>query len=191
MIGYLDGVLAAKSAESCIIDVHGVGYRVSCSTTTLAGLPAEGGRCKLFVHTHVREDTLALFAFATPAEQAMFEALIAVSGVGPKVALAVCSAFTPESFRRAVATDDAAAVSGVPGIGRKTAQRVILDLKEKLALPDLAVVGEGGDALVKARSALENLGYSAGEVRVALAEVAPGEEATVEDVIKSALKVLA
>lgn len=191
MIAYLDGILVVRSFDHAIVDVGGIGYRVACSATTLAGLPAAGARCKLYTHTHVREDALALFGFATEAEQEMFEALIGVSGVGPKVALAVCSAFAPDPFRRAVATDDAATIAAVPGIGRKTAQRMILDLKEKLSLPDLAVVGKGSDALVQARSALENLGYSPGEVRVALAEVAPDQGSDVEDVIKSALKVLA
>ena len=191
MIGYLSGTLAARSADSCIIDVGGVGYRVACSSTTAARLPHEGAACKIFTHMHVREDVLALFGFATEAEQQMFEALIAVSGVGPKVALTVCSAFTSDSFRRAVVTDDVAAISSVPGIGKKSAQRIILELKEKLSLPDLAVVGDGADPVALARSALENLGYSSGEVRVALSEVAASESATAAEVIKDALKVLA
>ena len=191
MIAYLDGVLAVRAQDHAVIDVGGVGYRLACSTTTLSSLPHEGSRCRLFTHTHVREDVLALFGFSSAAEQAMFEALISVAGVGPKVALAVCSAFNPDAFRRAIATDDAAGISSVPGIGRKTAQRMILELKEKLSLPDLAVVGNGSDALVQARSALENLGYSPGEVRVALAEVSSDSETDVQDVIKSALKVLA
>jgi Holliday junction DNA helicase RuvA len=139
----------------------------------------------------VREDALALFGFATSLEQRTFEALLSVAGVGPKVALQVCSAFTPESFRRALVTGDVDTISSVPGIGKKTAQRILLDLKEKLELPDLEIVGSQPDTLAKARSALENLGYSPGEVRVALAEAAPEEEGAVEDVIKAALKVLA
>ncbi|MDQ3952025.1 MAG: Holliday junction branch migration protein RuvA, partial [Actinomycetota bacterium] len=134
---------------------------------------------------------LALFGFATESEQRIFEALLGVNGVGPKVALQVCSAFTPDALRKALVTDDVAAISAVPGIGKKTAQRMVLDLKEKLALPDLEVVGVRPDALSKARSALENLGYSSGEVRVALSEAGPADEATVEDIVKSALRVLA
>jgi Holliday junction DNA helicase RuvA len=191
MIAYLDGVLAVRATDHAIVDVGGMGYRVACSTTTLGRLPIEGARCKLFTHTHVREDALALFGFASQGEQEMFEALISVSGVGPKVALAVCSTFTPDSFRRAVATDDVGTISSVPGIGRKTAQRTILELKEKLSLPDLAVVGTGSDSLVQARSALENLGYSPTEVRVALSEIASENTEDVQSVIKSALKVLA
>ena len=190
MIGFLDGSIAAKTADGCFIEVGGVGYRVACSATTLAALPAEGGRFRLWTHTHVREDALALFGFATEAEQRLFEALIGVAGVGPKVALAVCSAFTPDSFRRALSTDDAAAIAAVPGIGKKTAQRMLVDLKERLSVPDLQVVGVGLDVLTLARSALENLGYSPGEVRAALGEVRPDGSDRVEDVVKSALKVL-
>jgi Holliday junction DNA helicase RuvA len=111
--------------------------------------------------------------------------------VGPKVALQMCSAFSVEAFRRALVTDDVAAISSVPGIGKKTAQRILLELKEKLSLPDLAIVGTQPDTLSKARSALENLGYSPGEVRVALGELDVAGDDTVEVVVKSALRVLA
>lgn len=191
MIGFVRGKVAGRTTEGCFVDVAGVGYRLACSATTLAALPPDGGEVRLWTHLHVREDVLALFGFATESEQRIFEALLGVNGVGPKVALQVCSAFTPEALRKSIVTDDVAAISSVPGIGKKTAQRMILDLKEKLALPDLEVVGARPDALSKARSALENLGYSAGEVRVALGEAAPPDEASVEDIVKSALKVLA
>ncbi|MDQ4126068.1 MAG: Holliday junction branch migration protein RuvA [Actinomycetota bacterium] len=191
MIGFLKGKVAARTTDGCFVDVNGVGYRLACSATTLAALPPEGGETRLWTHLHVREDALSLFGFATESEQRIFEALLGVNGVGPKVALQVCSAFTPDALRKALVTDDVAAISSVPGIGKKTAQRMILDLKEKLALPDLEVVGVRPDALSKARSALENLGYSSGEVRVALSEAAPAEEASVEDIVKSALRVLA
>ena len=191
MIGYLKGEVAAADGDGCIIDVGGVGYRLACSGTTLGGLPATGETARLFTHLHVREDVLALYGFATEAERMMFEALIAVSGIGPKVALQLCSAFAPEAFRRALVTDDVDAICSVPGIGKKTAGRVILELKEKLDLPDLAVVGSRRDTLSQARSALENLGYSPGEVRAALGELQPKEDESVETVVRSALKVLA
>jgi Holliday junction DNA helicase RuvA len=190
VIGFLDGSIAAKTRDGCFIDVGGVGYRLACSATTLAALPAEGGRARIWTHTHVREDTLALFGFATEAEQRLFEALIGVAGVGPKVALAVCSAFTPESFRSALATGDTAGIASVPGLGKKTAQRIVIDLKERMSVPDLQVVDGSPDLLSLARSALENLGYSPGEVRAALGEVQPAASDRVEDVVKSALKVL-
>lgn len=191
MIGYLDGTLAATDGDGCIIDVGGVGYRLACSGTTLSSLPAVGERARLFTHMHVREDILALYGFASESEKVMFGALIGVSGIGPKVALQLCSAFAPDAFRRALVTDDIDAICSVPGIGKKTAGRVVLELKEKLDLPDLAVVGSRRDTLTQARSALENLGYSPGEVRAVLGELRPDEDDSVEAVIRSALKVLA
>jgi holliday junction DNA helicase RuvA len=191
MIAFLDGIVAGKSPDACLIDVGGVGYRVVCSATTLARLPGEGDRVRIWTHTHVREDALALFGFASEAEQRLFELSMGVSGVGPKVALQICSAFTPDGFRRAIAIDDVAAISSVPGLGKKTAQRLVLELKEKLALPDLQVVGNAPVTLSQVRSALENLGYSAPEIRAALGEVDPAPDASVEDLVKSALKVLA
>ncbi|HEX2240565.1 MAG TPA: Holliday junction branch migration protein RuvA [Actinomycetota bacterium] len=191
MIGFLQGKVAGRTAELCFLDVGGVGYRVACSAKTLAALPGVGEQTLLWTHLNVREDQLALYGFAAESELEMFEALIGVAGVGPKVAVAVCSAFTPESFRRALVTDDLAAITSVPGIGKKTAQRMLLELKDKLELPDLAIAGTNPDALAQARSALENLGYSSGEVRVALNELTPEDAASVEDVVKSALRVLA
>jgi Holliday junction DNA helicase RuvA len=174
-----------------LIDVGGVGYKLHCSSSTLSSLPADGDTTLLWTHIHVREDVLALYGFGSETELRMFEALLGVATVGPKMALQICAAFTPESFRKALVTDDVAAFSSVSGVGKKTAQRILLDLKEKLDLPDLALVGSQPDAISKARSALENLGYSPGEVRVALGEVAPTDDDSVEEVIKSALKALA
>jgi Holliday junction DNA helicase RuvA len=191
MIGYLSGTVAVADDSGCIIDVAGVGYRLACSGTTLAGLPGVGDDARLFTHLHVREDILALYGFASEAERTMFEALIGVSGIGPKVALQLCSAFAPDAFRRALVTDDVDSICSVPGIGKKTAARVVLELKEKLDLPDLAIVGTRKDTLSQARSALENLGYSPGEVRAALGELPLSEEESVEAVVRSALKVLA
>lgn len=191
MIGFLKGVVAARTTDGCFIDVGGVGYKLVCSTTTLAQLPADGKQCTVWTHTHVREDALALFGFATEPEQHMFEMLIGVAGVGPKVALQMCSAFDADSFKRALVTDDVAALASVPGIGKKTAGRIVLDLKGKLDLPDLQVVGSKPDQVAKARSALENLGYSHSEIREALQEAPPSSEASLEEILKTALKVLA
>ncbi len=191
MIGFLDGEVAVRLPDGCYLDVGGVGYKLSCSTTSLSALPATGQRIRLWTHTYVREDTLALYGFVSEGERSMFEALLGVSGVGPKVALQVCSAFAPEAFRRVLATDDTDTIASVPGIGKKTAGRIVLDLKEKLQLPDLELVGSGRDAVAQARSALGNLGYSTAEVRAALAALSPDEEDSVADVVKSALRVLA
>jgi len=190
VIGFLQGAVAGRTADGCFIDVSGVGYRLTCSARTIAALPADGREVRLFTHVHVREDALALFGFESESEQRIFELLIAVGGVGPKVALAVCSAFSAEDLRRALVSDDVAAISSVPGIGKKTAQRIVLELKENLALPDLALVGDGPDTVTKARSALENLGYSPGEVRVALNEIALKDDHSVEDLVRAALKEL-
>jgi Holliday junction DNA helicase RuvA len=191
VIGYLRGTIAGRGEESCLLEVSGVGYSLNCSSKTLAALPRDGATVQLFTHLHVREDVLALYGFAEEAELKMFEALLGVASVGPKVALQMCSAFAPDAFKRALVTDDLAGLASVPGIGKKTAQRILLDLKEKLDLPDLALVGSKPDTVSRARSALENLGYSPGEVRVALGEAHPSEDESVEDVIKTALKVLA
>jgi Holliday junction DNA helicase RuvA len=191
MIGYLRGEVASRDPEGCTIDVGGVGYRLQCSTTTLASVPPDGGATRLWTHLHVREDALTLYGFATEAERALFEALISVAGVGPKVALGICSAFIPDALRRAVAMGDVDGLASVPGIGKKTAGRIVLELKEKLSLPDLEVVGPAGANSSQARSALENLGYSAPEVRAVLAELGPPPDAPVEDVVKRALRLLA
>jgi Holliday junction DNA helicase RuvA len=191
MIGFLQGSVAGLFGDGCFLDVNGVGYRLSCSTSTLRALPPEGSSFRLWTYLHVREDAMTLYGFSTESEQRIFEALLSVAGVGPKVALAVCSALSPDALRRALVTDDTEAIAAVPGIGKKTAQRIVLDLKEKLALPDLEVADVRRDSLRQARSALENLGYSPGEVRAALAEIGPDPDRPVEDVVKHALKVLA
>ena len=190
MIGFLEGRVGLLTADVCYLDVGGVGYKVTCPTTTLGRLPEVGETVRLFTHLHVREDALALYGFATDAERVMFDALLSVSGVGPKVALAVCSAFAPDAFRRALVTDDVEGLSSVPGLGKKTASRIVLDLKEKLQLPDLEIVGARPDTVAQARSALQNLGYSPAEVRVAMSRV-EANGSSVEDVIKEALRVLA
>jgi holliday junction DNA helicase RuvA len=190
VIGFLSGVLAERTVEGCVLDVGGVGYSLSCSGATLGALPHEGAKCRLFTHLHVRDDAMVLFGFATDSERTIFESLLSVAGVGPKVAQGVCSAMTPDQFRSAVATDDVAGIASVPGIGKKTAQRIVIDLKEKLAVPDLKVVSGERDALGQARSALENLGYSPAEVRSALSDVTSESEDDVQSVIRSALRVL-
>lgn len=191
MIGFLDGKVAGRGPNLAWLDVNGVGYQFSCSSTTLRALPEDGQPAKVWTHMYVREDQLALFGFATQSEQRLFEALIGVNGIGPKVALQICSSFAPEALRKAVVTDDVAALASVPGIGKKTASRIVLELKEKLDLPDLQVVGETRDALIEARSALENLGYSPAEVREVLSDLDVEPSARTEDVVRVALRSLA
>lgn len=190
MIGFLSGTVAGRTEDGCSLEVGGVGYSLACSASTLRALPSEGEKARLWTHLHVREDALALFGFASQAERSMFEGLLSVAGVGPKVALQVCSAFPSEAFRRVLVTGDVGALSSVPGIGKKTAQRILLDLKDKLDLPDLELVGTRPDAVAQARSALENLGYSPGEVRVALSEVTEDQAEDVAGLVKAALRAL-
>lgn len=190
MIGFLRGEVAVVTPGGCVLDVGGVGYSLACPTTTLAGLPRPGAATRLWTHLHVREDELTLYGFAGEEERTVFEALLGVSGIGPKVALSLCSSLPPEAFRRALAGDDVSALAAVPGIGRKTAQRVLIDLKEKLA----GAAGDapyGSETVSRARSALENLGYSPVEVRSALESLDGEAGDSVEDVVRSALKVLA
>jgi Holliday junction DNA helicase RuvA len=190
VIGFLEGILGGKTADGCLLNVGGVGYKLTCSTTTMAALPPDGQSCRLWTHLHVREELLALYGFESESEQVMFEALLGVGGVGPKVAVQMCSAFSAESFRRALVAQDAVSIASVPGIGKKTAERIVLELKDKLGTSELEVASGGGDVLTKARSALENLGYSPGEVRVALSRVEETSGVSIEEVIKSALQVL-
>jgi Holliday junction DNA helicase RuvA len=191
MIGFLSGRIAGRTGGGCLLDVGGVGYRLTCSTATLAALPADGESSRLWTHLLVRDDSLALFGFATEAEQGQFEALLGVAGIGPKVALAVCSGFTADAFRRALASDDVAALASVPGLGRRTAQRLLVDLKDRFDVPATDAAGGAREILAQARSALENLGYSSGEVRAALNGVPAGPDTAVEDVVRDALKELA
>ena len=170
MIAYLTGRVADKSAGACIVDVGGVGFRMAMSTSSLAALPAEGDTVTVHVHLYVREDELSLFGFESTDERTLFEQLLTVSGVGPKVALATLSALSPGMLTEAIAREDVALTSSVPGIGKKTAQRIILDLKDKLGLPDLAASapGVGADVVAEATEALLGMGFSSSEAAVAL-----------------------
>lgn len=190
MIAFLTGKVAAKTTAYALIDVGGVGFKLAMSTPSLAALPAEGDEVTVHAYLHVREDELALFGFESDEERALFERLISVSGVGPKVALNVLSALAPDALKRALASEDVALLSSVPGIGKKTAQRLIIELKDKLDLPDLAPAGGGPEpvAAAAARDALLSMGFSPGEAAVALRD-APAD-ATAEQLLRMALKAL-
>jgi Holliday junction DNA helicase RuvA len=171
VIASLRGRPVAVDAEGLVLDVNGVGYRLLA--TPAAVRKAHGAEeVTLETHLHVREDALQLFGFASAAERQLFELLLGVSGVGPKVALAIVSAYSPAELRRALAREDTALFESIPGIGRKTAQRVVLELREKAgdlepAGPSLA--GTPADHVV-AREALVELGYSVAEAEHRLAE---------------------
>jgi Holliday junction DNA helicase RuvA len=174
MIASLRGVPLTRAAESLVLDVNGVGYRLYATPSALRKAE-RGDEISLETYLHVRDDALQLYGFGEPGERELFELLLGVSGVGPKVALAIVSGYTPADLRRAIAREDAALFESIPGIGRKTAQRVCLELKEKIA--PLSVVpaeaGGEGDGHVVARDALVELGYSVGEAEKRLAETDP------------------
>jgi len=172
MIAFLTGRVAGKTPTHALIEVHGVGYQLAMSSGSLAALPPEGGDVTVHTYLYVREDELSLFGFESPAEKRAFELLITVNGVGPKVALAALSTLSPERLAAAVSADDAATISSVPGIGGKTAQRIILDLKDKLgAGVEFSGTPRGAAAATvsaEATDALLGMGFSAAEAAAAL-----------------------
>ncbi len=174
MIGQLRGLPVSRSADSVVLDVGGVGYLLHATPSAVR--KAEGaGELTLQTYLHVREDALQLYGFAEAGERELFELLLGVSGVGPKVALAIVSGYTPSELRRAIVREDVALFESIPGIGRKTAQRVCLELQEKIA--PLSVVptegGGDGDGHLVARDALVELGYSVNEAEKRLADTDP------------------
>jgi holliday junction DNA helicase RuvA len=190
MIAFLTGTVVRKGASHALLDVGGVGYKLAMSTGSLSALPAEGDDATVWTHLHVREDELSLFGFESEAEKESFEHLITVSGVGPKVALAALSALSPDALAQAVAAEDVATISSVPGIGKKTAQRIILDLKDRLGLPDSALGGGlgktgGGAVLAETTDALLGMGFSAAEVAVAMKGLEGGDS---QSLLKHALR---
>lgn len=196
MIGYLRGKVTHLFSEYCFIDVGGVGYRVFIPSSTRQELGL-GGDALLFTYLNVREDALLLYGFHSQEEYDMFQLLISISGVGPKVALGVLSAISPADFAIAVSQKNAALLTRIPGIGKKTAERMILELKDKLGLPEsLAAAPSAGraanpagpaDEMQEALQALMALGYSQAEIVPVLHKVkAEGQSAA--EMIKLALK---
>jgi len=191
MIAFLTGTVVRKGASFALLDVNGVGYQLSMTTGSLAALPADGDEVTIWTHLHVREDEVSLFGFESEDEKASFEELITVTGVGPKVALATLSALSPQALAQAVASDDVALISTVPGVGKKTAQRMILDLKDKLGAPELGRAasrgGGAGAALAETSDALLAMGFSAAEVSSAVKGFeGPGNDA--QELLKYALR---
>lgn len=202
MISFLRGTVAAKTLSQAVIDVNGVGYACGVSATTSAALPVPGSDEQVLVHTYlqVREDALTLYGFASVDERAVFERLIAITGVGPKLALSVLSSFSPSVLRQVVSAGDEKRMATVPGVGKKTASRMLLELKDALKadLFDLAggsgaVLGgsaaqaAGASALDEAAQALLSMGFSSDEAGVALKGY-DGAATDVQAAIKYALK---
>jgi holliday junction DNA helicase RuvA len=194
MIGSLRGVVIERPAPGeVIVEVGGVGYRVSVPISFLAGLGGPGTAVFLHVHTHVREDAIVLFGFAHADERRCFEALLGAHGVGPSLALAILSSMSPAALSTAVLEDDVDTLCQVPGVGKKTAARLLLELKARLDLPTLGAEnppgGGPGAPRGEVRMALAELGYGPEEIRGVMDAV--DDDAPVEEMVKSALRHLA
>jgi holliday junction DNA helicase RuvA len=163
MIAFLRGRLISKTPSQAIVECGGVGYDATISVATFTSLPAEGAEARLHIYTHVREDALALFGFAEPQEKRMFEKLLTISGIGPKLAITVLSGIDTSRLVTAIRGGDHATLTRIPGIGKKTAERVVLELKDKLddmAVEPAAASAHYGPAGDDALSAMVNLGYA-------------------------------
>ncbi len=199
MIGILRGKIALRSAEGeVIIDVGGVGYRVAVTPATAVALMVGGSsnEATLFIHTHVREDAIVLYGFVHDDERRCFEVLLGSHGVGPSLALAIMAVLSPASLSTAVLEDDLDMLCTVPGVGRKTAARLVIELKSRLDLPDLSLEmpgSSGGGATrtsrSEARAALAELGYAPDEIRGALDGLR--DDVGVEEMLRLALRELA
>ena len=192
MIAGLDGTLEQINTDSAIIRVGGVSFQVYTPASTLGQLGSMGDRVRLHTHLHWKEDSTALYGFATSQELDLFKMLIAVSGVGPKSALSVLSTLKPDDLVSAILGSNADLIAQSPGIGKKTASRVILDLKEKLekgwgGMVSICPTGDNADMI----AALTNLGYSVADASRAAAAVPSSEDLTLEDKIRLALRNLA
>ena len=188
MIGSLRGVLAERKPEGVIIDVGGVGYEVAMSPSVVESLPADRGEVVISTHMQVWSEGMRLFGFAHPEDRDLFRLLISAQGVGPKVGLAILSTLGAQTVRAAVRAEDVTTFTRVSGVGKKTAQRLILDLKGKLEAAEASVVG-GAARSPHLWEALAGLGYRDAEIRRAVAAVDPG--APIEDQLKAALAELA
>jgi Holliday junction DNA helicase RuvA len=198
MIARIHGTLVEKSVLHCVVDVHGTGYRVVVPLTTFYELPETGQQVILHIHTHVREDAISLYGFHTAGEREVFQLMISVSGIGPKLAVNVLSGIDARELVRAVLEADLKRLTGIPGVGRKTAERMILELKEKVA--KLEREGDTGAVAVQrdlqiqedALSALINLGYRAPVAKDAVDRVLGDESATLtlDRLLKQALRIL-
>lgn len=184
MIGSLRGKLISARPDNVIVETGGVGYQINIPVSMLSGLPAEGSEVFLHIYTHVREDALHLYGFTTEDDKKMFTALISVNGVGPKMAMNILSGIQARDFLNAIDTEDVAMLCRVPGLGKKTAHRLILELREKLPS-----ARQAGDRLFDdTMSALINLGYRRSEAQAALETAYKKGLSSIEDLLKEALR---
>lgn len=202
MIGRLSGIVVQKQPPLLVLDVNGVGYEVEAPMSTFYELPPEGQKANLLIHTHVREDALQLFGFATDIERRFFRTLIKISGVGAKMALTILSGINAETFASYVQQEDATALTKLPGVGKKTAQRLIVEMKDKLEkdvfagaiLPVMAAPASAAPAEMQAANPVEEavtaliaLGYKPPEASKMVRAVAKGADST-EELIRLALQ---
>jgi Holliday junction DNA helicase RuvA len=200
MIARISGILIQKSVTHCVVDVHGTGYRIIVPLSTFYELPKEDQPVVLHVHTHVREDAISLYGFHTREEREVFQMMISVSGIGPKLAVNILSGIAAGELVRAVTEEDLKRLTGIPGVGKKTAERMILELKDKaakLGRDDVTVctvaVKTGDQVKEDALSALVNLGYKDSAVKDVVDRImrkAP-ETPSLDQLLKQALRTLA
>jgi Holliday junction DNA helicase RuvA len=200
MIGYIKGTIEAIREDSVIIDNHGIGYQVLLPLTVLSNMRMDGKEVKLYTYMHVREDQIALFGFESANQLHMFELLITVNGIGPKGALGILSTLSVSALMMAIVSQDAKTISKAPGVGAKSAQRVILDLKDKVAAEDIMyqevadtvdeVASDTPTSQSEAYEGLIGLGYSASQAAKACARVEDAEHKDTEQVLREALKYL-
>ncbi len=200
MIAFLQGVLTAKFPDRIEMDVNGIGYELFVSQRTLQALPTTGKSILLKSYLHVREDVLQLFGFLKDSEKQTFLLALSVSGIGPRAAMNILSAFTPEAFYQAILHNDLATLKSIPGIGQKTAQHVVLELKDKVTkltgngvLSEESVFNVETKNISDAVQAMMTLGYSVAESRRAVLAAIHvlGEKSTVEEILRSSLKSIA
>lgn len=193
MISFLRGKLLFKHPNQAVVDVNGVGYEANITVPTFSELPGPGAEVALFIHTHVREDALSLFGFLRAEEKQLFEKLISVSGIGPKLAITILSGLSAQAAVAAIQGNDVAALTRVPGIGKKTAERMVLELRDKLqglgGAPPAAVAASPMEEDVI--SALLNLGYNRGMAEKALARAGKTEGQSFDELFRRALGALA
>ncbi len=191
MLHHIKGTLFEKKQDSIVVDVNGIGFEISVSSITYLTIPDEGSIVTLYLHTQVREDDIHLYGFSTPVEKTLFKLLISVSGIGPKVARNILSNIPIDELISAVVTKDVPRLSSVPGLGRKTAEKIILELKEKMGGLQLSEHHAGGKQIVlsDAISALVNLGYKQQQSRDIVEDVLKDNPSLdIGDVIRLSLK---
>lgn len=196
MIAFLKGTIITKSPESTIIDVNGIGYEVFTPLSTFYETPDPGSPVRLHTYTHVREDALQLYGFSTVEEKTMFMHLLGISGIGPKLAVNILSGITIDELERAIVDENTARITRVPGVGRKTAERIIIELRDKMKkkvtepLPGKAGKVPASAVFEDAVSALVNLGYKKASAESALHMINDMNGLTLEEILKKALRIL-